>query len=236
MAPQKGTEFLFSEAYDNEAQPSALIQTVLQPLGQAAVRGINGLLLLLGQTGSGKTEMMHGTETNQGERGWGGVVEKVLEALYASMPSDSISAAEDMYSVRMQFLSIVHERVQDLLQPNCHAHDLELVERTGTGIEVVGADTVEISGLDAGMRLYAKARDELRRLHRYPTWTRRRRRPWSRSRSAGAASCATAPTLASPAGSVAADASQLAGAVVVRLRSSSCRARSDWRSTARCFT
>lgn len=214
---QKGTEFLFSEAYDNEAQPSALTQTVLQPLGQAAVRGINGLLLLLGQTGSGKTEMMHGTETNQGERGWGGVVEKVLEALYASMPSDSISAAEDMYSVRMQFLSIVHERVQDLLQPNCHAHDLELVERTGTGIEVVGADTVEISGLDAGMRLYAKARDELRRLHRYHNVDPSSQTTVVRITLRRRGKLRDGALLASPAGSVAADASQLTGAVVSQI-------------------
>ena len=163
----KGTEFSFVETHDSTTPPSVLAQTTLQPLAQAAVRGVNGLLLVLGQTGSGKTQLMHGTETSEGERTWRGIVEQLLESLYAALPSDSLTAAEDIFSVRVQFLSIVNERVQDLLQPNCHAHDLQLVERVGSDVEVVGADEMEISSFQQGSRLYERVRDELSRLERY---------------------------------------------------------------------
>ena len=164
----KGAEFSFSETHPADSPPSGLVQSSILPLAQAAVRGVNGLLLVLGQSGSGKSELMHGVEAGgEGQQNWNGLVQECLASLYTALPSDNLSAAESMFSVRVQFLSIVEERVQDLLQPNCHAHDLQLVERAGTGIEVVGADEVEIKGASQGVRLYTRARDELHRLHRY---------------------------------------------------------------------
>lgn len=94
--------------------------------------------------------------------------------------------------VSAQFLSIADERVQDLLQPNCHAQDLQLLQTPSGGAEVVGADEIEINSvqqgafatppspsmppshpllspphLSAGLRTYRSARDMLHRLSRY---------------------------------------------------------------------
>ena len=57
--------------------------------------------------------------------------------MLARAATDTISAAEGAYAVRMQFLNITNERVQDLLQTNCHAHDLQLTERAQTGCAAI---------------------------------------------------------------------------------------------------
>ena len=169
--PSSQTEFVFDNTYNGDVLPSAIAQESLMPLVQAAVRGVHGLLLVLGQSGSGKSELVHGLEPAEAERkglpSWHGLANELLEATYNQLPSDSLSSAEDRFSVRMQFLSIVEERVQDLLQPNCHAHDLQIVDRAGGGTEVVGADEVELKSAAQGIRLYSRATDELHRLARY---------------------------------------------------------------------
>ena len=109
---QKGTEFLFQRRMTmRRSRPPS--PRLLQPLGQAAVAGSTGFSCL-GQTGSGKTEMMHGTETTR-ERV--AVSSRRCSRRSAADATDSISAAEDMYSVRMQFLSIVHELSKTCCSP-----------------------------------------------------------------------------------------------------------------------
>ena len=126
--------------------------------------------LCSGRSGWGSRELVHGLGPAEAERKGLLVArprQELLEATYNQLPSDSLSSAEDRFSVRMQFLSIVEERVQDLLQPNCHAHDLQIVDRAGGGAEVVGADEVELKSASQGIRLYSRATDELHRLARY---------------------------------------------------------------------
>ena len=90
-----------------------LLFHAVQPLTQATVAGINSLLLVLGAGTSGKSELVHGQDESKGE--WNGLMEAAIESLFNALPSDALSEAENLYRVRMQFLSVYHERVIDLL-------------------------------------------------------------------------------------------------------------------------
>ena len=164
---ERQSEFDFDATHGSDATPSEVTQAAVQPLTQATVAGINSLLLVLGAGTSGKSELVHGQDESKGE--WNGLMEAAIESLFNALPSDALSEAENLYRVRMQFLSVYHERVIDLLQPNCHAHDLPLKARAGAGIEVIGADEVEVEmrGMQKAVRIYRGARDQLSRLVRY---------------------------------------------------------------------
>ena len=123
-------EYTVTATYGPDARPSTVATSVLAPLAQALVRGINGVVLLLGHTGSGKLEMMRGGGQNSGT--WDGLVERAVEEVYALLPEDGVVAQQGEGAARhvlsMRFLNLTEERVQDLLQSDCHAHDLELLD------------------------------------------------------------------------------------------------------------
>ena len=123
-------EFTVTATYGPDARPSTVATSVLAPLAQALVRGINGVVLLLGHTGSGKLEIMRGGGQNSGT--WDGLVERAVEEVYALLPEDGVVAQQGEGAARhvlsMRFLNLTEERVQDLLQSDCHAHDLELLD------------------------------------------------------------------------------------------------------------
>ena len=176
-ADGKDSEFLVDETYGPNVQPLDVAQSVVPQLTRSAARGANGLLFVLGESGSGKTELMHGTGTapdfasasaaGQPSVKWEGLVERAINEIFEEITTYEAANQQAAHVVRMQFLNIVEERVQDLLQPNCHAHDLSLVERADVGTEVPGAYQVELSSKAQGLRLYRSARDELQRLERY---------------------------------------------------------------------
>ena len=124
-------EFTVTATYGPDARPSTVATSVLAPLAQALVRGINGVVLMLGHTGSGKLEMMRGGGLTSGT--WDGLVERAVEEVYALLPEDGVVAQQGgegaaRHVVNMRFLNLTEERVQDLLQSDCHAHDLELLD------------------------------------------------------------------------------------------------------------
>jgi len=176
-ADGKNSEFLVDETYGPNVQPLDVAQSVVPQLTRSAARGANGLLFVLGESGSGKTELMHGTGTapdfasasaaGPSSVKWEGLVERAIDEIFEEITTYEAANQQAAHVVRMQFLNIVEERVQDLLQPNCHAHDLSLVERADVGTEVPGAYQVELSSKAQGLRLYRTARDELQRLERY---------------------------------------------------------------------
>ena len=158
---ERQSEFDFDATHGSDALPSEVTQAAVQPLTQATVAGINSLLLATGAGTSASRSSWHGQDESKGE--WNGLMEAAIESLFNALPSDALSEAENLYRVRMQFLSVYHERVIDLLQPNCHAHDLPLKARAGAGIEVIGADEVEVEmrGMQKAVRIYRGARDQL---------------------------------------------------------------------------
>ena len=72
-----GNEFTFTATYGPDARASTVAQSVLAPLAQALVRGVNGVVLLLGHTGSGKQELMRGGGVTSGA--WDGLVERAVQ-------------------------------------------------------------------------------------------------------------------------------------------------------------
>ena len=154
-----GNEFTFSAAYGPDVRPNVVAQNVLAPLAQALVRGINGLVVVIGQTGSGKTELMRGG--GPANFTFDGLTERALEEVYALLPEEAEAAPNSTaaagrggggggggaggprHVLNMRYLNIFEERVQDVLQSDCHAHDLELLDDPH-GVVAVGVVAGEL--------------------------------------------------------------------------------------------
>tara|TARA_B110001452_G_C15209963_1_gene419692 strand:+ start:489 stop:1490 length:1002 start_codon:yes stop_codon:yes gene_type:complete len=130
-----GNEFEFSATYGPDVRPNVVAQNVLAPLAQALVRGINGLVVVIGQTASGKTELMRGGGPPNFT--FDGLTERALEEVYALLPEEAEAAPNaaggagamgPRHVLNMRYLNIFEERVQDVLQSDCHAHDLKLLD------------------------------------------------------------------------------------------------------------
>ena len=92
-AASSGNEFTVTTTYGPSERPSTVAQSVLAPLAQALVRGVNGLVLCLGSSGSGKTELLRGGGTTSG--GWDGMCERAVEELYQLLPEEMPTRGPD---------------------------------------------------------------------------------------------------------------------------------------------
>ena len=168
-----GNEFEFSATYGPDVRPNVVAQNVLAPLAQSLVRGINGLVVVIGQTGSGKTELTRGG--GQPNFTFDGLTERALEEVYALLPEEAEAAPNAMGGVgalgprhvlNMRYLNIFEERVQDVLQSDCHAHDLELLDEPH-GVVAVGVVPGELKNKSHALGLCRQGGAALQSLQRY---------------------------------------------------------------------
>ena len=99
-------EFDVDATHAADTLPADVASNALQPLAQVVTRGINGVLLVMGTTSSGKTDLVHGQPEAKGE--WNGLMEAALAALFAALPSDNLSHAENCYQARARECVCVH--------------------------------------------------------------------------------------------------------------------------------
>jgi centromeric protein E len=96
---------------DNEATYNAVARRVIQ----AALRGINGTVFTYGQTGSGKTHSMLGTGADPG------IIYRAVSEVFEFIAADTARAAAAgrvaEWMVRLSYLEVYQEEVNDLLQP-----------------------------------------------------------------------------------------------------------------------
>ena len=91
-------DFEMDATHTAETPPVDVAHGALGPLVQATVHGIHGLLLVLGSSSSGKTELVHG-QPEGGATEWTGLMESAINTLFAALPSDRLSDAENRYQV-----------------------------------------------------------------------------------------------------------------------------------------
>jgi len=96
--------FTFDHAFDQQSTQEEIYNTVVEPVVQGVLNGINGTVFCYGQTGSGKTYTMEGTDKDPG----------LLPRLGSSIFEHPQVALE---RVSVCFVEIYMEKLQDLLDP-----------------------------------------------------------------------------------------------------------------------
>ncbi|KAJ1620524.1 P-loop containing nucleoside triphosphate hydrolase protein, partial [Pavlovales sp. CCMP2436] len=132
----------------------AIFEAVGQPVLDATLEGYNGCVLAYGQTGSGKTH----TLLNPGDTvADSGLVPRIAAALFFRVGQDLASVV----TVRVSFLQIYNEQIDDLLKPAGQSTNLRLRTAPSGAVEVDGATSVRVSSPAALMQLFNNGRRNL---------------------------------------------------------------------------
>eukprot|EP00967_Tisochrysis_lutea_P132405 scaffold231077_cov30-Tisochrysis_lutea.AAC.6 len=141
-------DYVFDSAFGPDTPPSSIGSFAVSAAVDSVLSGLNHILLVLGSSNSGKTELLEGTGGAGGEASrWEGLVEQLIKSLYVGV-RDTVQhgPAGTRCRLQFQFLHIAEERVQDLLEPDCHTHDLELMDDEESGILIRDAVPEELKG------------------------------------------------------------------------------------------
>jgi len=137
-----------------DAAQDAVFEEVGQPVLDATLEGYNGCVLAYGQTGSGKTH----TLLNPGESvSDSGLVPRIAAALFFRIGQD----LAHVLTVRVSFLQIYNEQIDDLLKPAGASVNLRLRTAPSGAIDVEGATSVRVSSPAALMQLFNQGRKNL---------------------------------------------------------------------------
>jgi hypothetical protein len=135
--PQQGTEtakppsnavFKFDEVLPQSASQSLVFRRLGEPLVGDVLEGYNSCIMAFGQTGSGKTHSLANLSA-----GAYGLIPRCCAELF-----DRIAAQPDFeFTVRLSYLQIYLEMLQDLLVPD--NTNLQIREEPSGGVYVAGA-------------------------------------------------------------------------------------------------
>ena len=157
---QTSNAFEFETVYEKDVPP-ATVDDALAQLVPAFCKGVNGVLLLVGQSDSGKAELMHGVPAGPKHAAFNGIAERVITTVYGHLGDD-----DDNVRLNLQHLNLTQERIQDLMQPDCHSHDLPLRDEAD-GVFVDGAVHGVLKGQPMAVQLVQQSAAALKNLARY---------------------------------------------------------------------
>ena len=158
---QTSNAFEFETVYEKDVPPATVADDALAQLVPAFCKGVNGVLLLVGQSDSGKAELMHGVPAGPKNAAFNGIAERVITTVYGHLGDDI-----DHVRLNLQHLNLTQERIQDLMQPDCHSHDLPLRDEAD-GVFVDGAVPGVLKGQPMAVQLVQQSAAALKNLARY---------------------------------------------------------------------
>lgn len=128
-------EFSFDNVYAGAIPNSEVYQRSVETLVQQVMDGYHGTVFAYGMTGSGKTYSMQGTAEDPG------VIPLAVRSIY-----DHIAAhPERRFSVRVAYLEIYNEHLNDLLSPSTPSDDIKLRDDPQRGVRALGLREVEVA-------------------------------------------------------------------------------------------
>jgi len=111
-------KFTFDKAYDDKTSQRGLFDASVAPVVEEALRGYSCCIFAYGQTGTGKTFTMEGPRGADGsfdaENEHAGIIPRTVKRVFQSLDARGEGFE---YVVRMSFLEIYNERLDDLLSP-----------------------------------------------------------------------------------------------------------------------
>lgn len=125
-------EFTFDNVYAPGCANRDVFERSVRDLVGHVMNGFNGTVFAYGMTGTGKTHSMQGTAADPG------IIPLSAETLFAA-------AAKGDYKVRVSYLEIYNEHLNDLLSPNTPSEDIKLREDALRGVRAYGLKEVLVS-------------------------------------------------------------------------------------------
>ncbi|XP_076639078.1 uncharacterized protein LOC143351460 [Colletes latitarsis] len=142
--------FCFDHIFDIDASNSDVFNTIVKPIVDAAVNGINGTVFAYGQTSSGKTYSMLGTSQEPG------IIPLAIDYMFNAIAN----TVGREFLLRVSYLELYNERVNDLL--NKSNIDLKLKD-DGNGQVIVHCKE-EITNCPQNVLSLMKKGDKNRRI------------------------------------------------------------------------
>ena len=115
--------YVFDYVFNEESGNDMIFNILALPLVQSSIEGINSTIFAYGQTSSGKTHTIRGTATSPG------LIMQSLSYLF-----DFIQSSQEKFQIKISFLEIYNEQINDLLDPS--KTNLEIREHPEKGIYI----------------------------------------------------------------------------------------------------
>ncbi|KAL0232658.1 hypothetical protein GEMRC1_011405 [Eukaryota sp. GEM-RC1] len=142
-------QFHFDAVFPLSASQQDLYDKVGRPVVSDVLNGINGAILVYGQTGTGKTYtlgILDNLRTTNLEDA--GIIPKALSELYSTIESKRKTKEISKYSIKLSFLQLYLETVQDLHHPT---DNLSIREHPERGIYVANLSDQECPSLSSAI-------------------------------------------------------------------------------------
>jgi len=133
--------FRFDRILGEKATQADVYDSTAQEIVSDVLKGYNGTILAYGQTGAGKTHTLSSIRTESI-----GVIPRAAQQIFGT------ASIENGYRVRLSYLQIYCEQIQDLLRPE--TGDNLAIRETGDGrVCVPDLSEIEVTSLDDCLRL-----------------------------------------------------------------------------------
>eukprot|EP00472_Partenskyella_glossopodia_P002056 CAMPEP_0197522634 /NCGR_PEP_ID=MMETSP1318-20131121/7735_1 /TAXON_ID=552666 /ORGANISM="Partenskyella glossopodia, Strain RCC365" /LENGTH=1665 /DNA_ID=CAMNT_0043075065 /DNA_START=308 /DNA_END=5304 /DNA_ORIENTATION=+ len=123
---------------EEEIDQVGVYDTCVKKLADKFMQGFNATILAYGQTGSGKTYTMGTASSHNIAYDSLGIVPRVVEQIFSEIGSKQ-DTSNIVYQVKVQFLEIYNDAINDLLNTRMKSTDLQIRETKQGGIYVLGA-------------------------------------------------------------------------------------------------
>ena len=125
----KDRTFAFDFAYGIESTQEGIYEDIVQPLEEKVLKGYNATLLAYGQTGSGKTYTMGTAHSENIDPDHVGVIPRVIGSLFEKIKTEERDEVAQ-YQIRVSFLEIHNEQINDLLLLSKRGNEENMVEHS----------------------------------------------------------------------------------------------------------
>lgn len=115
--------YVFDYVFNEDSGNDMIFNILALPLIQSSIEGINSTIFAYGQTSSGKTHTIRGTPSSPG------LIMQSLSYLF-----DFIQSSQEKFQIKISFLEIYNEQINDLLDPS--KTNLEIREHPEKGIYI----------------------------------------------------------------------------------------------------
>ncbi|KAK3104146.1 hypothetical protein FSP39_024813, partial [Pinctada imbricata] len=145
----KDRGFTFDNVLNSKISQEEVYKNCVEPLVQSIFEGYNATVFAYGQTGSGKTYTVGGGNISSLTEDEYGIIPRALKVMYDIMKSNQ----DVEYSVKVSYIEIYKEELQDLLDVETPSKDLHVREDDKGNTVIIGAREVECETLDEVMSL-----------------------------------------------------------------------------------
>lgn len=124
-------EFTFDNVFHGPISNLNIFNSSVSELIKQVVAGFNGTVFAYGMTGSGKTYSMQGSSGNPG------IIPLSVQLIFSLIRSPMADPSRT-YAVKVSYLEIYNEHLNDLLAPQTPSEDIKLRDDPARGVRAMG--------------------------------------------------------------------------------------------------